>query len=66
MLVDSIETGDTDLLLVSDRKELDFLTVKLSFRVTPFSVSSSCAKIFTARDSGFGFSVGVSECVACG
>jgi hypothetical protein len=67
-VVDESEgVGDDDLLLLSERNELDFLMVDVvSFLMAPFSVTSSCAKFLTARDSGFGFNVDVPEKDCCG
>ena len=52
--------GDEDLLLLSERNVPVFLVVATSGHKDPtFSVTSSCAKFLTARDSGFGFKVEV-------
>ena len=60
LLEESDGVGEEDLLLLSARKELDFLMIAAgSFFIAPFSVTSSCAKFLTARDSGFGFKVDV-------
>ena len=58
LLEDSVGIGEDDWLLLSERKEFDFFIFDVfSFRTAPFSVTNSCAKFLSARDSGFGFSI---------